>query len=124
VGFSTPSHRTFMALRIAGDDRRGADIANQLNARRKIPEVFRVAHITMEKRYAVAREDRDISFAAAANEIVHDGNLVSRGAEMKSDVGTDKTATTGDKNVQEMILLQDHYGAGLVVPFLQRRKSR
>jgi hypothetical protein len=78
----------------------------------------------MQKRYAVAREDRDISFAASANEIVYDGNLVSRGAEMQSDMGTDKTATAGDKDVQVMILLREPYGAGLAVPFRQRRKSR
>jgi hypothetical protein len=32
---------------------------------------------------------------------------VSCVAEMKRDMGTDKTATTGDKDVQKMILLQD-----------------
>jgi hypothetical protein len=72
----------------------------------------------------MARKDCDISFAAAANKIVYDGDLVSRGAEMQSDMGTDKTATAGDKDMQEMILLQDLYGAGLAVPFRQRRKSR
>ena len=61
----------------------------------------------MEKGYAMAREDGDISFAASANEIVHDGNLVPCVSEMKRDMRTDKTATTGDKDVQEMILLQD-----------------
>jgi len=94
-------------IRIAGDDRwLRAGIANQLNAYRKIPEVFRIAHVAMEKGDAIAREDRNISFAAAANEIVDDGNPVPCAAEMKSDMGTDKAATTGDKDVQEMILLQ------------------
>src|SRR5258708_11855431 len=124
-GAESVIHNVEERIRITSNDRGlRAGIANQLNLCRKIAEVFRIAHVAMEKSYTVAREDRDISFAPTANEIVHDRNLVSRVAEMKDDVETDKTATTGDNDVQETILLQGLYGAELAVPFLQRRKSR
>ena len=80
----------------------------------------------MEKGSSMARKNCDVSFAAAANEIVYDRNLVSRLAEMQSDMGTYKTATASDKNVQVVIPPQDPYGysPGFAVPFRQRRKSR
>jgi hypothetical protein len=112
-------------VRITGYDRRlRAGVANQLNASRKIPEVLWIAHIAMKKGDAVAGKSRDISFAAAAHQIIHHGNFVSRFAEMEGDVRTDKTATTGHKYVQEVVLLSGHRIAEPFVAFSHRRKSR
>jgi len=72
-------------VRITGDDGRlCAGIANQFNSCGKIPEVLWIAHIAMKKRDAVARKHRDVSFAAAAHQIIHHGNFVSRFAEMEA----------------------------------------
>ena len=51
------------------------------------------------------REDGDIPFAAAANQIIHHGHLMSCFAEMKRDMGTDEAAAAGHEYVQGSVLL-------------------
>jgi hypothetical protein len=43
----------------------------------------------MQEGDIVARENPDILFAAASNQVIHHGDPVSRVAEMKRDKGTD-----------------------------------
>jgi hypothetical protein len=88
---------------VSGDDRGlRAGVADQLNAGGKIFEIFGIADIAVEKSGSVARENRDVAFTAAANEIVHDRNFVSRFAEMKSNMRADETAAAGHKYMQEV----------------------
>ena len=101
-----------------------AGVADEFDAGRKIDEILRVAHIAVKEGNSVPLEHGNIFSAAPPNEVIHDGRFVPFFAKMKRDMRTDEPATTGDKNVQEVIPLQDLCGAGLGLPFIQRRKSR
>jgi hypothetical protein len=78
----------------------------------------------MEKRDAVVGEDWKVAFTAAADEIVHDRNFMSGFAKMKSDMGTDETATAGYEYMQEVVLLQEPFVAEFAEPFSISWKSR
>ncbi len=87
---------------VAGNDGRlRAGIANEFNAGGKISEIFGIAHVTVKKGNAVPLEIADILLGAAADEIVHHGDLMAPGAEMQRDMRTDETATARNENVQE-----------------------
>jgi hypothetical protein len=77
-----------------------AGIADQLDTRGKIIEVFGVAHVTVEEGDAVMGKNGQVTFAAAPDQIVHDGDFVPRFPKMKRDMRTDEAATAGYEYVQ------------------------
>jgi hypothetical protein len=92
-------------IRVAGHDRRlGAGVADELNPSGEILQILGIANVSVKKFDAVPRKNRKISFTPAAHQIVQHRNFVTFFLQMKRNVRTDKTTTTGDQNLQEVIL--------------------